>query len=205
MKTPEGKVVALGFQGVGKTSIICRYINKTLSERSHPTIGACYHTCYLTVENTRIVLKVWDTAGQEKFRSMAPMYYRSANAAMLVFDLTQYDTFTAMKEWVTELHKHVENSIVLVVIGNKSDLEEKRQVDAAEGRAYATEIGAGYHETSVVQNEGIEDVFLDIAKGLVRLLPTECDQDLDAYGETPRNVDVVHELCETSERSRKCC
>ncbi|XP_078032546.1 ras-related protein RabJ-like [Augochlora pura] len=93
---------------------------------------------------------------------MAPMYYRNVKAAMLVFDLTQYNTFTAMKEWATELRKNVEESIVLVVIGNKLDLEEKRQVNAEEGRAYANEIGAGYHETSVVENEGIEDAFLDI-------------------------------------------
>nr|XP_031847647.1 ras-related protein RabJ isoform X2 [Nomia melanderi]XP_031847648.1 ras-related protein RabJ isoform X2 [Nomia melanderi] len=158
---------------VGKTSMIIRYIRKTLNEHVDPTIGASFFTCKLNLENTRILLKVWDTAGQEKFRSMAPMYYRNANAAMLVFDLTQYNTFTAMKGWVAELRKNVEGSIVLVVIGNKSDLKEERQVNAEEGRIYARKIGAIYHETSVVQDEGIDNVFLDIGRELVSLSSSE--------------------------------
>lgn len=106
---------------------------------------------------------------------MAPMYYRNANAAMLVFDLTQYNTFAAMKRWVTELRRNVEEVMTLVVIGNKSDLTKERQVDAEEGRVYATKIGASYHETSVLQNEGIKNVFLAIGSGLLKLSSAECD------------------------------
>ncbi|XP_006617393.1 ras-related protein RabJ-like isoform X1 [Apis dorsata] len=175
MKILEGKVVALGSQGVGKTSIIMRYIGKSCNEHLSPTIGASFFTCKLNVENARIMLRVWDTAGQERFKSMAPMYYRNANAAMLVFDLTQYNTFAAMKRWVTELRRNVEEVMTLVVIGNKSDLTKERQVDAEEGRVYATKIGASYHETSVLQNEGIKNVFLAIGSGLLKLSSAECD------------------------------
>lgn len=100
---------------------------------------------------------------------MAPMYYRNANAAMLVFDLTEYSTFSAIKSWVTELQRNVEETMVLVVIGNKSDLVQQRQVKDEEGREYATKIGASYHETSVLHNEGIEAVFLAIGVGLLKL------------------------------------
>lgn len=113
--------------GVGKTSMVVRYIGKMFSHHISPTIGASFFTCKLNVEDTRVKLqvyslpysyvvtclipvsmfncsifcyKVWDTAGQERFRSMAPMYYRNANAALIVFDITQYDTFQAMKGWV---------------------------------------------------------------------------------------------------------
>lgn len=175
MKTVEGKVVALGSQGVGKTSMIVSYVGKTLSDQVNPTIGASFFTCKMNVENARIMLQVWDTAGQERFRSMAPMYYRNANAAMLVFDLTQYSTFAAMKRWVTELRRNVEEAMVLAVVGNKSDLRKDRQVDSEEGQGYATKIGASYHETSVVQGEGIEKVFLAIGTGLLRLSSTERD------------------------------
>ncbi|KAF7395146.1 hypothetical protein HZH66_008320 [Vespula vulgaris] len=113
--------------------------------------------------------KVWDTAGEERFKSMAPMYYRNANAAMLVFDVTRYNSFTAIKNWVTELKRNVEEQMVLTVIGNKSDLFNDREVDSEEGRFYATKIGATYHETSVLHNDGIENVFLAIAKGLIDL------------------------------------
>ncbi|KAI4476422.1 PREDICTED: ras-related protein RABF2b isoform X1 [Polistes canadensis] len=169
MKNIEGKVVVLGSQGVGKTSIIVRYVENAIHRHVNPTIGASFFTCRLNIADTKIKLQVWDTAGEERFRSMAPMYYRNANAAMLVFDLTQYSSFTGIKNWVMELKRNVEEQMILAVIGNKSDLFKDRQVDAEEGRTYATKIGATYHETSVLHNEGIENIFMTIANGLVRL------------------------------------
>lgn len=88
---------------------------------------------------------------------------------MLVFDLTQYSTFSAIKNWVIELQQNVETPMVLMVIGNKSDLVNERQVNYEEARNYATKIGAMYHETSVPHNEGIENVFLAISTGLLKL------------------------------------
>ncbi|KOC66616.1 Ras-related protein RabJ [Habropoda laboriosa] len=221
MKTLMGKVVALGSQGVGKTSMIIRYTGKTFNEHVSPTIGASFSTCKFNMENARIVLQVWDTAGQEKFKSMAPMYYRNANAAMLVFDLTQYNTFAAMKGWVTELRRKVEDTMVLVVVGNKSDLRKERQVEAEEGRVYATKIGATYHETSVLQNEGIENVFFTIGKGLLGLSSTEHDttsvricesKNLNSsttdvsltpsLEESAENLSIAHGI---QERPHKCC
>lgn len=96
------------------------------------------------------------------------MYYRNANAALLVFDITQYNTFTAIKSWVIELRRNIEESLVLVLVGNKCDLLNERKVDSEEGRKYATTIGASYHETSALNDEGIEQVFLVIALGLLR-------------------------------------
>ncbi|XP_053989806.1 ras-related protein RabJ isoform X2 [Hylaeus anthracinus] len=212
MKTIEGKVVALGSQGVGKTSMIIRYVRKAFNERANPTIGASFFTCKLNL--------VWDTAGQERFRSMAPMYYRNANAAMLVFDLTQYNTFTAMKGWVAELRRNVEETMVLAVIGNKSDLINERQVDSEEGRVYATKIGASYHETSVRDDEGIESVFLDIGMGLLKLSSNEreatsirvyestssdmsgMDPCCTPLEESPQNLSIAHGI---QERIHTCC
>jgi len=169
MRTVEGKVVVLGSQGVGKTSMITRYSSKMFSHHASPTIGASFFTCKVNLEDARIKLQVWDTAGQERFRSMAPMYYRNANAALLVFDLTQYNTFTEIKSWVTELQRNIDEALVLVLVGNKSDLMNQRTVDPEEGRKYATKIGASYHETSALHDEGVEQVFLATALGLLRL------------------------------------
>ncbi|KAL2725130.1 ras-related protein RabJ [Vespula squamosa] len=169
MKNIVGKVVVLGSQGVGKTSIVRRYIENAVNHPINPTVGASFFTCKLNIADTEVKLQVWDTAGEERFKSMAPMYYRNANAAMLVFDVTRYNSFTAIKNWVTELKRNVEEQMVLTVIGNKSDLFNDREVDSEEGRYYATKIGATYHETSVLHNDGIENVFLAIAKGLIDL------------------------------------
>ncbi|XP_011504935.1 PREDICTED: ras-related protein RabJ isoform X2 [Ceratosolen solmsi marchali] len=116
MITVEGKVVLLGSQGVGKTSMINRYVNKSFNNNVNPTIGAAFFTCTINLDNAKVKFQVWDTAGQERFKSMAPMYYRNANAAFLVFDITEYNTFTSVKSWVTELKRNVEGTMVLILV-----------------------------------------------------------------------------------------
>lgn len=171
MKTIEGKVVILGAQGVGKTTVIYRYITQMFSRHISPTIGASFFTCKVNLEESKVKLQIWDTAGQERFRSMAPMYYRNANAALLVFDLTQYNSFKEIKSWVVELKRNVDEAMVLVLVGNKRDLTDERMVDTEEGRQYATSIGASYHETSAVHDDGgVEQVFIATALGLERLV-----------------------------------
>lgn len=169
MKTIEGKVVVLGSQGVGKTSMVVRYIGKMFSHHISPTIGASFFTCKLNIEDTKVKLQVWDTAGQERFRSMAPMYYRNANAAILVFDITQYFTFTSIKSWVKEIQRNVEEPIVLCIVGNKTDLEPQRKVPKEEAQVYAESIGATYFEASALHDQGIEQIFLKVGMGLINL------------------------------------
>lgn len=181
MRTIEGKIVVLGAQGVGKTSMVLRYVGKMFSQHISPTIGASFFTCKLTVEDTRVKLQVWDTAGQERFRSMAPMYYRNANAALIVFDITQYDTFQAVKDWVKELQRNVLESMVLSVVGNKTDLESQRKVTRDEALQYAASIGGNYFESSALHDEGIEDVFLSTAIGLIRLSKDSLCSSLRIY------------------------
>lgn len=102
---------------------------------------------------TSLILQVWDTAGQERFKAMAPLYYRNANAALLVFDLTQYNSFVEIKSWVQELQRNVQEPMVLSLVGNKLDLEEKRAVSREEAALYATSIGGNYFETSALQDQ----------------------------------------------------
>ncbi|RUS29142.1 ras family-domain-containing protein [Jimgerdemannia flammicorona] len=100
--TLEAKVVILGSQGVGKTSLVVRYIEKTFSPNCTATIGASFMAKKLSVDNCKVRLQIWDTAGQERFRSMAPMYYRGAHAAILVYDITQEQSFLDMNSWVED-------------------------------------------------------------------------------------------------------
>lgn len=115
------------------------------------------------------MFQIWDTAGQERFKAVAPMYYRNANAAILVFDLTQYGTFKEVKSWIHELHRNVQDPLVLTLVGNKLDLHGSREVSREEAFLFANSIGATYFETSAETDQGLEQVFLSTALGLVRL------------------------------------
>ncbi|XP_051167032.1 ras-related protein Rab-31 isoform X2 [Leptopilina boulardi] len=146
-----------------------RYVNDTFDNHSPPTIGASFCTCNLSIGDIKIIFQVWDTAGMERFRSMAPMYYRKANAALLVFDLTNHASFAMVKSWVSELKRNIEEAIILIVVGNKSDCVNERKIDSEEGRKYAVSIGAFYHETSALYGEGIDAVFQTIATQMLKL------------------------------------
>lgn len=190
MKVIEAKIVVLGSQGVGKTSLVVRYIGKMFSKHISPTIGASFFTCNINLENARVKLQVWDTAGQERFRAMAPMYYRNANAALLVFDITSLSSFTAIKGWVKELKSNVPEAMVLSVVGNKSDLDSLRAVTYNEAAQYAATIGAVYCETSALHDQGIDQVFLNTASSLLKMSATSLGSSLRSYesadGETER-------------------
>ncbi|KAL7547711.1 hypothetical protein ACHAWF_011005 [Thalassiosira exigua] len=111
-----------------------------------------------------IGFKIWDTAGQEKYRSLAPMYYRGSQAAILVYDITIPGSFAALKDWVNELRANGPRGLVLVVCGNKSDLREVRMVGRSMGEEYANSVGAFYVETSAKEGDGVEHMFLEVAK-----------------------------------------
>ncbi|XP_026745271.1 ras-related protein Rab-31-like [Trichoplusia ni] len=200
MKVIEAKIVVLGSQGVGKTSLVVRYIGKMFSKHISPTIGASFFTCNINLENARVKLQVWDTAGQERFRSMAPMYYRNANAALLVFDITSVNSFQAIKGWVKELQSNVPEAMVLSVVGNKSDLQQLRAVQAAEAAHFAESIGAHYVETSALHEPGIDQVFLSTASALLQLspsLPSLRSYDSEAEDRVPAGMPTEEDATHT--------
>ncbi|PVD36472.1 hypothetical protein C0Q70_03456 [Pomacea canaliculata] len=158
--------------GVGKTSVVIRYVGGMFSKAVSPTIGASFFTYKMTLDSYRVKLQVWDTAGQERFRSMAPMYYRKANAAMLVYDITSLESFYDIKDWVKELKKNVDTPIVMCLLGNKSDLESGRKVSTADAAEYANSIDALFFETSALKNTGIEDAFLQVSRQLIKFYET---------------------------------
>lgn len=154
--------------GVGKTSLVTKYLENVCNNVA-PTIGASFMSCNINIDDVKVKLQIWDTAGQERFRSMAPLYYRNANAALLVFDITVYNTFQDVKSWVLELQKNVQDSMVLALVGNKIDLEENRMVSREEASLYANSLGATYFETSTVKDCNIEAIFVSIALGTMKM------------------------------------
>ncbi|XP_030760219.1 ras-related protein RABF2b [Sitophilus oryzae] len=168
MKPIVAKLVVLGLWGVGKSSTVIRYAERTFKKVT-PTVGASFFSCKLTIGNIPVLLQVWDTAGEERFKAMAPMFYRNANAALLVFDITNYASFESIKGWVQELRKNILEPMILCVVGNKIDLSSKRKVSRDEALQYANSIGALYHESSAKTDQGVGLIFESIARELIKV------------------------------------
>ncbi|KAG9333641.1 hypothetical protein JZ751_010763 [Albula glossodonta] len=125
---------------------------------------ASFLTKKLNIGGKRVNLAIWDTAGQERFHALGPIYYRDSNGAILVYDVTDEDSFQKVKNWVKELRKMLGNEICLCIVGNKIDLEKDRNVSVQEAEQYAESVGAKHYHTSAKLNKGIEELFLDLCK-----------------------------------------
>ncbi|KAI8093202.1 ras-like GTP-binding protein RYL2 [Halteromyces radiatus] len=167
----EAKVVILGSQGVGKTSLVVRYISKTFAPNSTSTIGASFMTKKLTVDNCKVHLQIWDTAGQERFRAMSKLYYRGAQAALLVYDITSQESFQELHSWIEELKRNMSDELVMVVVANKIDLASRREVTLEQAREYVTRVlgpDTLLYEVSAKEDDGaIDDIFLNLTRNLV--------------------------------------
>ncbi|XP_062181185.1 uncharacterized protein LOC133885480 [Phragmites australis] len=169
------KLVLLGDGRVGKTSLVLRYVNNVFSDKQEATVQASYLTKRLVVEGVPITLSIWDTAGQEKFHALGPIYYRDADAALLVYDITDSDTFLRVTKWVKELKQMANKDIVMAIAANKSDLVRLKNIDTQDAVSYAESIGASLFVTSAKAGTGIDDVFSDISKRLLEKRKNSAD------------------------------
>ncbi|XP_063068193.1 ras-related protein Rab-21 isoform X2 [Engraulis encrasicolus] len=157
--------------------------NATHAETQTPECGqrkhaseinyASFLTKKLNITGKRVNLAIWDTAGQERFHALGPIYYRDSNGAILVYDITDEDSFQKVKNWVKELRKMLGNEICLCIVGNKTDLEKERHVSLEEAEAYAESVGAKHYHTSAKLNKGIEELFLDLCKRMMETAQAE--------------------------------
>lgn len=180
MATPSGgsirqpsvkaKVVLLGEGAVGKTSIVLRYVENKFNDKHVQTLQASFLQKNLNISGQRIQLSIWDTAGQERYHALGPIYYRDSQAAVVVYDVTDEDSFIKARNWIKELRRMLGDNIVVCIVGNKVDLEKKKVVNTKEAEDYAASVGARHFHTSAKQNKGIQEMFLDMSK---RLLETQ--------------------------------
>ncbi|KAK1165968.1 ras-related protein Rab-5B-like [Acipenser oxyrinchus oxyrinchus] len=214
-KICQFKLVLLGDMAVGKSSLVLRFVKGQFDEFQETTIGgertqasgkmincplapmAAFLAQSVCLDNTTVKFEIWDTAGQERYHSLAPMYYRGAQAAIVVFDITKPETFERAKAWVKELQRQASPNIVIALAGNKSDLAERRMVEYEEAQTYAEDTGLLFMETSAKTAMNVNELFLAIAKKMPKT-----DTQNPTHAARHRGVNLHNAEAQSS---RGCC
>jgi len=153
------KFIVVGPSGVGKSAILLQFTDHEFNDQHEITLGVEFGVRLLEIDDTKVKIQIWDTAGQESFRSITNNYYRSTHAALLVYDITVRDTFQSMKGWLDEILHHSDPNITIILIGNKCDIQDKRVVPRSEGEQFAKDYGLLFLETSAKKATNIETAF----------------------------------------------
>ena len=193
------KVVLLGEAGVGKTSIISRYIKQKFDPEYITSLTSQFLRKIVEFpDNKKITLDIFDTSGQEKYRSVAKFYYRNSRAVILVYDITSTKSFKEMKEYWYEQIKEVDiENFIIAIVANKNDLYEEREVQDEEGEKFAQQIGGFFVSTSAKNDSGVNDLFDNIAKKILDpnyVYSIEEDKNLDINKEKDKNDKFIEEF-----------
>lgn len=160
------KIIIIGDTSVGKSSIMQQYVNNFFIGEYISTIGVDFLIKNLIIDNKKIKLQIWDTAGQEKFRSITKTYYRNVDAVILMYDITNLESFNHISNWINEINKFIDKYIPIIIIGNKNDLEKKRMISFNEGLILAKKYNALFDETSAKDYNSIDNAIIKIIKSI---------------------------------------
>ena len=204
------KIVLIGESGVGKTSIISQFIDQIFQDDQQSTIGGTFSTKTIKCSNGKTLkFEIWDTAGQEKYRSVTKMFYKDADAAILVYDITNKYSFEELqKYWAQQVRESSPKETILAIIANKSDLIEKEQVDESMARNYAKEINALFAVTSAKNNSGVDDLFIEIAKkysGADSANRVEEREDAEEYRKIRKESVKITKESLAKNKKKGCC
>jgi small GTP-binding protein len=162
----HGRIVVIGDASVGKTSILNRLVDSPFDDQERATIGANYQLWVEQIGETKIELQIWDTAGQEKFRSLGPIYFRNAIGAIVVYDVTNRQSFEDLEEWVTAFSEVAEPGALIAIVGNKSDSDD-HVVTPKEAQEWASVQGMEWFQTSAKTGDGVKAMFHKFANELI--------------------------------------
>ncbi|XP_028327655.1 ras-related protein Rab-25-like [Gouania willdenowi] len=194
------KVVLIGESGVGKTNLLSRFTKNEFNHDSRTTIGVEFSTRTVQLGGFTAKAQIWDTAGLERYRAITSAYYRGAVGALMVYDITKHPTYDGVERWLKELYEHAESNIVIMLVGNKSDLESERSVPTEEARRYAENRGLLFLETSALQSTNVEAAFNHVLTEIHKRLATK---------EAPRSafspLSLNTSRGDDSEEKKPCC
>ena len=192
------KLLIIGDSGVGKTSILLKYVDNFFTDQHIATIGVEYKTKVITKGKYKI--QIWDTAGQERYRSITSAYYKGAKGALIVYDITRKNTFDNIDKWISDLKLNGDKNICILIVGNKSDLNEQREVDEELGKKKAEMFKTAFMETSALNGENISKAFEEVIEQIYQLNKNAFEEN--AKKDIDRGVNLNENK---DDNKKKCC
>ena len=197
------KIVLIGDSFVGKTNIMSKYLKNEFHEDSKATVGVEFGAKKFDIEGKSVKAQIWDTAGQERYKSITTTYYRGAKGALIVYDITRKETFDSVDRWISELVNSGDKNMTMLLIGNKCDLDNQRQVTKEQGEEKAKAFKVAFLETSASSGENLDVAFEMIMKEVYSKCKNELDED-DGMEEMQigKEIDLTKE---NKVEKKKCC
>ena len=196
------KVILIGDSSVGKTNIMSKYLKNQFNEITKATVGVEFGTKIFTIDNRKIKAQIWDTAGQEKYKAIAETYYKGSKGAFVVYDITRKETFYSVDKWIYDLNISGDPKINILLIGNKCDLDHKREVFKEQGEEKAKSFGCAFLETSALSGDNVQKAFELMISDIIKKGGDQTlkNEDLD-------NVEKGHEISleQTYKNEKKGC
>ncbi|CAM6026288.1 unnamed protein product [Sphagnum balticum] len=203
------KVVLIGDSGVGKSNLLSRFTRNEFCLESKSTIGVEFATRSIQVDGKTVKAQIWDTAGQERYRAITSAYYRGAVGALLVYDITKHVTYENVERWLKELRDHADSNIVIMLVGNKSDLKHLRGVSTEDAQAFSEKEGLSFIETSALESTNVEKAFQRILTEIYRIVSKKAlaSEESTATGPGEGTTIVVGQDTDTTDLKKKgtCC
>lgn len=193
------KLVLIGDSGVGKSCLLLRFADDNFTDSYISTIGVDFRFRTITIDDKTVKLQIWDTAGQERFRTITSAYYRGADGIIMVYDVTSAESFDHVEEWLSEVDRYANESTVKLLVGNKADLIEEKQVAEETAQSFSEKLGIPFLETSAKTATNVDAAFLTMAKELIK---TREASNTSRGGANTNDV-VLKPV--GPQRAKKCC
>jgi len=197
------QILLLGDSGAGKSSLVLRFADDEFQEDFQPTIGIDFKLRTLEINNQTVKVQVWDTAGQERFRTLTHSYFHKADGIVLVYDVTNDQSFKNISRWMEDIKSQSKEGVDVILVGNKVDLEEKRQVSSSRGQSLADQYGLVYFETSAKINQNVYESFQELTKRVLQRMSKEESKNKSAGTISVTDQSALKAMDQANKK--KCC